>query len=53
VAYKDDYYEDLTFETAKALFQAMKDGKPLKPGSQIGRQGACPEGGPTTLRGTA
>lgn len=52
VAYKDDYYEDLTYENAKALFQAMKDGKPLKVGSQIGRQASCPEGGPTTLKET-
>ncbi|MGC2854024.1 NADH-quinone oxidoreductase subunit NuoE [Novispirillum sp. DQ9] len=52
VAYKDDYYEDLTYENAKALFQAMKDGKPLKAGSQIGRQASCPEGGPTTLKET-
>lgn len=53
VAYRDDYYEDLTYDTAKALFQAMKDGKAITPGSQIGRQASCPEGGPTTLKETA
>lgn len=46
----DDYYEDLTYENAKALFQALKDGKPVTVGSQIGREGACPEGGPTSLK---
>jgi NADH-quinone oxidoreductase subunit E len=46
----DDYYEDLTYENAKALFQALKDGKPVMAGSQIGRKGSCPEGGPTTLK---
>lgn len=49
----DDYYEDLTYENAKALFQALKEGRPVKPGSQIGRQGSCPEGGPTTLKENA
>lgn len=53
LAYRDDYYEDLTYDNAKALFQAIKDGKPLTPGSQIGRQTSCPEGGPTTLKETA
>lgn len=47
----DDYYEDLTYDNAKALFQALKDGKPVAVGSQIGRQTSCPEGGPTTLKG--
>jgi NADH:ubiquinone oxidoreductase subunit E len=46
----DDYYEDLTYDNAKALFQALKDGKPVTAGSQIGRSGSCPEGGPTTLK---
>lgn len=46
----DDYYEDLTYENAKALFQALKDGKPVAAGSQIGRKGSCPEGGSTTLK---
>ena len=49
----DDYYEDLTYENAKSLFQALKDGKPVKIGSQTGRQTSCPDGGPTTLKGGA
>lgn len=47
----DDYFEDLTYENAKALFQALRDGKSVKVGSQTGRQTSCPEGGPTTLKG--
>lgn len=46
----DDYFEDLSYENAKALFQALKDGKAVTPGSQIGRSCSCPEGGPTTLK---
>jgi len=46
----DDYYEDLTYESAKDLFTALKEGREVKPGSQIGRQASCPEGGPTTLK---
>lgn len=49
----DDYFEDLTYDNAKALFQALKDGREVKTGSQIGRNGSCPEGGPTTLKETA
>lgn len=49
----DDYFEDLTYDNAKAVFQALKEGREVKPGSQIGRQGSCPEGGPTTLKETA
>lgn len=49
----DDYFEDLTYDNAKALFTALKEGRPVTVGSQSGRQGACPEGGPTTLKGEA
>lgn len=45
----DDYFEDLTYENAKVLFQALKDGKPVKVGSQIGRSGSAPEGPLTSL----
>jgi NADH-quinone oxidoreductase subunit E len=45
-----DTYEDLTPESFEKLLDAFKDGKPPKPGSQIGRQASCPEGGPTTLK---
>ncbi|MBK1663321.1 NAD(P)H-dependent oxidoreductase subunit E [Rhodospirillum rubrum] len=46
----DDYYEDLTYETVRELVRKLKVGEPVTPGSQSGRQGACPEGGPTTLK---
>jgi NADH-quinone oxidoreductase subunit E len=42
-------YEDLDPELFEKLLYGLKEGKPPKPGSQIGRQGACPRGGPTTL----
>lgn len=45
----DHYYEDLTYESARALIQKLKAGEPVTPGSQSGRQGACPATGPTTL----
>lgn len=45
----DDYFEDLTYENAKVLFQALKDGQPVKVGSQIGRNGSAPEGALTSL----
>lgn len=49
----DDYFEDLTYDNAKALFTALKNGDKVTVGSQIGRQTSCPEGGPTTLKGEA
>ncbi len=45
----DDYYEDLDVESAKQIILALKRGETPKPGSQTGRQGSCPVGGPTTL----
>jgi NADH-quinone oxidoreductase subunit E/NADH dehydrogenase (ubiquinone) flavoprotein 2 len=45
----DDYYEDLTAETTKAVLEALKRGETPKPGPQNGRQFSCPAGGPTTL----
>ena len=46
-----DTYEDLTPESVReAARRLCKGGKPPKPGSQIGRQASCPEGGPTTLK---
>jgi len=45
----DDYYEDLTPETATAVIEAIKRGGRPKPGPQNGRQYSAPEGGPTTL----
>ncbi len=45
----DDYYEDLSVETTKDIIRALKRGETPKPGSQIGRTGSAPEGGPTSL----
>lgn len=44
-----DVYEDLDPELFEKLLQGLKKGNPPKPGSQIGRQASCPQGGPTTL----
>jgi NADH-quinone oxidoreductase subunit E len=48
-----DTYEDLTAESFLTLLEGFSRGKPPKPGSQTGRQASCPEGGPTTLLGSA
>jgi len=45
----DDYYEDLDYERAKALFTAMKQGRPLLAGSQTGRRCSAPDGPSTSL----
>ena len=45
-----DTYEDLTPELFEKVLDGFASGKPPKPGSQIGRQASCPEGGPTTLK---
>lgn len=45
----DDYYEDLDAASTADILDALKRGETPKAGSQIGRQGACPDGGPTTL----
>jgi len=45
----DDYYEDLSVESTKAIIQALKRGESPKPGSQTGRSGSAPAGGPTSL----
>jgi len=44
-----DTYEDLTPELLEKLLDGFASGNPPRPGSQIGRQASCPEGGPTTL----
>ena len=46
----DDFYEDLDGARAEALINDLRNGRPTKPGSQIGRQTSAPEGGPTTLK---
>lgn len=45
----DDYYEDLTYESAKAVLEALVRGERPPPGSQAGRKGSMPSGGKTTL----
>lgn len=44
-----DTYEDLTAESFEKLIADIAAGRPVKPGSQSGRQFAAPLGGPTTL----
>ncbi len=53
VQINDLYYEDLTPETMARMMDEMKAGKEVSMGSQTGRQGSAPEGGPTTLVGAA
>ncbi len=48
-AINDYYYEDLTPESFEKILDDFAAGKGPGPGSSIGRQGAAPEGGPTTL----
>lgn len=49
VQINDDYYEDLDVAKMEELLAALGRGEAPKQGSQIGRQGSAPEGGPTTL----
>ena len=52
VQINDDYYEDLTVENFENLLdQLAKSDNNVKIGSQIGRQGSAPEGGPLVLTG--
>ena len=53
VQINDDYYEDLTPQTAEDLLYSLKHGKIVKPGSQAARRGSEPIGGRTTLLDTA
>ena len=50
VQINDDNFEDLTYETMTGILEALARGEMPKPGSAIGRQASCPEGGATTLR---
>jgi NADH-quinone oxidoreductase subunit E len=45
----DDYYEDLTYDSAKAIIEALKRGERPAPGSHTGRRASMPAGGKTTL----
>ena len=49
VQINDDFYEDLDPVKFEKLLDALAKGKPVTPGSQTGRQGSAPDGGPTTL----
>jgi len=46
----DDLYEDLTYDTAKAVLEALLKGEKPPFGSQAGRRGSCPCTGATTLK---
>jgi NADH-quinone oxidoreductase E subunit len=45
----DDFYEDLDGPATEALLDALRAGKPPRPGSVIGRPGSAPIKGKTTL----
>ena len=49
----DDYYEDLDAGSTVAVLDALARGETPRIGSQTGRQGSAPVGGPTTLKGDA
>jgi NADH-quinone oxidoreductase subunit E len=46
----DDFYEDLTPESASRILEALKRGETPKTGSQSGRQTSAPASGLTTLK---
>ncbi|HSA79338.1 MAG TPA: NADH-quinone oxidoreductase subunit NuoE [Geminicoccaceae bacterium] len=46
----DDFYEDLTYDSTKAIIQALMRGERPRPGSQTGRKASMPANGKTTLR---
>jgi len=47
----DDFYEDLDPQRLEALLDALARGETTKIGSQTGRQGSAPDGGPQVLTG--
>jgi len=49
VQINDEYYEDLTTESFKAVLESLKRGEIPEAGSRVGRSGSEPEGGLTTL----
>jgi NADH-quinone oxidoreductase subunit E len=53
VQINDDFYEDLDPKRLEALLDALARGEKPPIGSQIGRQGSAPVGGPQTLLGDA
>jgi len=49
--FRYDYFEDLTVDSLFAVFDAIRDGRPVKPGSQLkNRTWSEPAGGKTTLK---
>ncbi len=48
-----DTYEDLTKDSMNKLIDGFASGNPPKPGPQIERQHAAPEGGPRVLKDTS
>jgi NADH-quinone oxidoreductase subunit E len=51
VQINDDFYEDLDPARLEAIIDALRQGQAPTIGSQTGRQGSAPEGGPQVLRG--
>jgi len=49
VAVNDDYYEDLDYDSMLKLIEAIRSGNPPVCGSILGRQGAAPVSGLTSL----
>jgi NADH-quinone oxidoreductase subunit E len=45
----DDYYEDLTYDSARAIMEALRRGERPEPGSQTGRKASMAAGGKTSL----
>ena len=45
----DHYYEDLDYDKARGLIEALARGEAIRPGSQSGRRASMPAGGKTTL----
>jgi NADH-quinone oxidoreductase E subunit len=45
----DDYYEDLTYDSAKAIIEALRSGEQPQVGSQTGRRASMAVGGKTSL----
>ena len=48
-AINDDYYEDLSPESAVKILKSLANGEAVKPGPQTDRQTSAPLGGATTL----
>jgi NADH-quinone oxidoreductase E subunit len=46
---EDDYYEDLTYDSTRAIIEALMRGERPTPGSQTGRKASMAAGGKTSL----